>query len=145
MLMNLGKRCFSFLLALIMVFSMVPVQAFAVEEVHDHALEEHEELTSIAVTTLPAKTEYVQGESLDVAGGVITLYYGDHGHETDMTEDMVSGYDADTVGKQTLTVTYEGLTDTFDVTVKAAPAPWRRWTPSAARWASPPKIMRTAA
>ena len=30
------KRCLSFLLALVMVFSMVPVQAFATEDVHDH-------------------------------------------------------------------------------------------------------------
>ena len=90
MIAQYGKRCVSFFLALVMIFSAVPVQAFATESGHVEE-ETHETLTSIAVTTLPDKTEYVQGEELDVTGGVITLYYGDHGHETDMTKKMVSG------------------------------------------------------
>ncbi|MBR2579465.1 MAG: bacterial Ig-like domain-containing protein, partial [Clostridia bacterium] len=33
-------------------------------------------------------------------------------------EDMISGYDSSKAGKQTITVTYEGFTDTYDVEVK---------------------------
>jgi len=102
----------------------VPVQAFAAEDGHDHTVEDHELLQSIQVTTLPDKVEYVQGEELDVTGGVITLNYGDaHAHEMDMTEEMVTGFDTAVTGVQTLTVTWEGMTDTFDVTVTAAVAP----------------------
>ena len=118
-----GKRSISFLLALVMIFTMVPVQAFATGDVHDHTVEDHGELQAIRVTALPDKVEYVQGEELDVSGGKILLDYGsDHGHEMEMTLDMVSGYEPAVTGVQTLTVTCEGLTDTFRVTVSAAAA-----------------------
>ncbi len=106
-----------------MLLSMVPVQAFAAEDIHDHAEETHAELLAMTVTALPDKTEYVQGEELDLTGGMITLDYGDgHIHEEEMTEEMVFEYDPDTVGEQTLEVWYEEFVDTFTVTVAAAAA-----------------------
>ena len=75
-------------------------------------------LERISVTTLPAKTSYKEGEALDVNGGRITLYYNDDSSETvNVTADMVSGFDSTRTGIQTLTVTYGGMTATFNVTV----------------------------
>ena len=56
MLANYGKRILSFLLALVMVFSAVPVQAFATEVEHDH---EHDDDT-IVVESTPDTVEEVQ-------------------------------------------------------------------------------------
>ena len=79
---------------------------------------------SIAVSAKPAKVEYKQGETLDVTGGKITVTYSDNTTaEVELKADMVSGFDADKVGEQKLTVSYtvDGvtLTATFEVTVKA--------------------------
>ena len=78
-------------------------------------------LSSIAVTVLPTKTSYIEGkDALDVTGGKITIYYNNDTSETiAMTSDMVSGFDNSIVGPQALTVTYEGMTATFDVTIVA--------------------------
>ena len=80
-------------------------------------------LTQVEVTA-PTKTTYTQGEALDTTGMVVTATYGD-GSTADVTAlATVSGYDAETIGTQTVTVTYteNGLTktDTFTVTVQAA-------------------------
>lgn len=72
---------------------------------------------SITVTA-PTKTEYVVGQTLDTAGMEVTATYNDG------TQAVVSGYTLsadtaqDTAGTQTITVTYEGKTATFDITVK---------------------------
>jgi hypothetical protein len=77
-------------------------------------------LQSIAVTSPPDKTVYVKGESLDITGLAVTGTYADAttGALT-VTPDNISGYDADTVGTQTLTVTVNGKTATFTVKVQA--------------------------
>ena len=79
---------------------------------------------SIAVSAKPAKVEYKQGEALDVTGGKITVTYSDNTTaEIELKADMVSGFDADKVGAQQLTITLKidkvVLTATFDVTVEA--------------------------
>lgn len=77
-------------------------------------------LKSIAVSTLPSKTNYYQGDALNVSGGKVTLTYSDGNSETiNLTDDMVSGYDSGRAGTQNVTVTYEGLTTTFKVKVVA--------------------------
>ncbi len=81
--------------------------------------------SAVAVSKLPNKVEYKQGEKLDVAGGKLTVTYTDKSTEDfEMLSGWVSGFDSEKVGKQTLTVTFESvsstLTTTFDVTVKEA-------------------------
>jgi hypothetical protein len=81
--------------------------------------------SAVAVSKLPNKVEYKQGEKLDVAGGKLTVTYTDKSTEDfEMLSGWVSGSDSEKVGKQTLTVTFESvsstLTTTFDVTVKEA-------------------------
>lgn len=77
-------------------------------------------LTAVSLQAVPTKTAYNYGEELNPAGGKLLLTYSDQSTETvDITAAMISGYDKNKVGKQTLTVTYEGKTVTFDVTVTA--------------------------
>ncbi len=78
-------------------------------------------ITSIALASAPSKTTYNFGDALDVAGGKLTVTYSDNStEEVEITAAMVSGYDANTVGEQTLTVTYGDKTVTYTVTVKEA-------------------------
>ena len=80
-------------------------------------------LESITVTP-PSKLEYTAGEELDLAGMTVTAVYSD-GTEKNVTEQaVVSGYEKDKEGVQTVKVTYtENGTEVsaeFKVTVKAA-------------------------
>lgn len=75
-------------------------------------------VAKIEMLTMPEKTQYELGVRLDTTGASINVIYTDGARETvAVTEDMVSGYDWLTVGKQTLTVTYEGKTATYTVQV----------------------------
>ena len=79
-------------------------------------------LESISVKTKPSKTTYIQGESLNLTGGVLTLTYNNNTTETvNMTDSKVtiSGFDSTTAGTKTVTVSYGGKTTTFTVTVNA--------------------------
>ena len=76
-------------------------------------------LSSIAVKTKPTKTSYYVGDTLDLKGLVLEGT-NNNGSKFDIT----SGYTANveklnTAGKQTITVTYNGKTTTFEVTVTA--------------------------
>ncbi len=75
-------------------------------------------LESIAVTAAPTKTTYKIGEELDLTGLVVTATYSDDSTApVEVTPAMVTGFDNAKAGKQTLTVTYEEKTATFEVTV----------------------------
>ena len=76
---------------------------------------------SIEIIEEPIKTTYIQNyEELDVTGGKIRLIYNDGTtEEIDMTVEMISGFNNTILGPQTLTVTYEGKTATFEVTIVA--------------------------
>ena len=65
----------------------------------------------------PSKTTYKKGEALNLAGGKVRTVYdnGEKGQYVDITSEMVSGYDPDAKIGQTITVTYQGMTATFDV------------------------------
>ena len=80
-------------------------------------------LTSITVTP-PTKLEYTAGEELDTAGMKVTAYYSNDTEKDVTSEAVLSGYDKDAEGQQTVTVTYteNGVEAkaTFNVTVKAA-------------------------
>ena len=77
-------------------------------------------VASIAITTLPTKLEYIQGESLSLKGGELEVTYTDKTKETiELSKAKASGYDSDKAGDQTVTVTYREKTATFDVSVIA--------------------------
>ncbi|MDR1127667.1 MAG: bacterial Ig-like domain-containing protein, partial [Treponema sp.] len=64
---------------------------------------------------------YTQGEALNLSGLVVTGTYSDGTTKTEYWYD-ISGYDADTLGQQTVTVTVGDKTATFTVTVKITAA-----------------------
>ena len=75
-------------------------------------------VTSISIKANPSKTEYRYGESLDLTGATISVVKGSGTTDIPITDNMVSGYDPTTVGKQTVKVSYGGKDTTFEVTVK---------------------------
>jgi hypothetical protein len=80
-------------------------------------------LQSIAVTSPPTKTMYAVGDELDLDGLVVTGTYADGTSKQEpVSLSAISGYNANTVGQQTVTVTVGGKTATFTVTVTGGDA-----------------------
>lgn len=76
------------------------------------------ELTGIAVTNQPVKTQYEVGQSLDLTGLVVTGTYNDETTAPlEITSSNVSGFDSTTVGSKTVTITVDGKTATFNVVI----------------------------
>jgi hypothetical protein len=73
----------------------------------------------ISMQTMPNKLTYFKGEGqLDLTGATISVRYNYTGAETvNVTPDMISGFDSNTVGTQHVIVTYQGFTTSFDVQV----------------------------
>lgn len=81
-----------------------------------------EAVEGIGVLTLPAKTEYTVGDTLDAAGLSIRVYTN-NGHR-DVSQDLdCSTTLLDKAGTQTITVNYGGKTCSFSVQVKAEDKP----------------------
>lgn len=78
---------------------------------------ENKQLTGIEITTLPLNTDYYQGQSLNLTGMVVTASYNDES-TAEITDYTVSGFDSSVSGLQTITVSYEGYSDTFLVWVE---------------------------
>ena len=74
-------------------------------------------LTSIAVTTPPAKTEYFAGEIFSTSGMVITALYSDESSET-VTAYTVSPSTGLTFGLTSVTISFGGRSTTTPITVK---------------------------
>ena len=72
-------------------------------------------ITDLAVTQLPNKTQYVQGQPLDTTGMIVTATYND-GSTSEVTGYEV-GAMSDAMGFQTINVTYGGMTTHFEVYV----------------------------
>ena len=78
-------------------------------------------LKSITMSA-PTKSTYVVGDSLNTAGIVVTAHYS-NGTTKDVTADSAispaNGYTLASVGTQTITATYKGMTATATVAVEA--------------------------
>ena len=74
--------------------------------------------TRIEILSAPDTTVYALGQNLNTAGLKVKAYLED-GTEKEVTLYTVDGYDALSPGEQTITVTYQGKTATFNVNVKA--------------------------
>lgn len=74
-------------------------------------------ITSIAVNKLPTKVRYKIGESFDATGLELTATYSDGETATITSGFTTSGFDSETKGTKTITVDYNGVTATFEVTV----------------------------
>ena len=79
-------------------------------------------IVSVDVVTKPSKTEYEQGDSLDLSGGAVRITYEDETTaEIPITDDMVSGYDMNMAGEQNVTVSYCDVCTTFPIIIKEVP------------------------
>ena len=70
----------------------------------------------IEISELPTKLEYIEGEALDLSGLVVKEVYN-NGDKVTITDYSVSGFTGE-IGTQTITVTYNDFTASFDVTVR---------------------------
>ena len=79
-------------------------------------------IQEISILSLPKKLSYYCGEPIDIAGGTIQVTYvsGD-AMELPLSVEMLTGYDPNRLGSQTLTVTYKEFTATFDIQVSKKP------------------------
>lgn len=87
-------------------------------------------MTGIRIQSLPNRVVFGLGEELDLTGGRIAAEYNNGTSVNyDMTADMISGYDNQKLGKQTLTVRYgrdskgQAFTATFVITMQKEPPP----------------------
>lgn len=79
----------------------------------------HNNLENIEITSSPNKTSYVKGENLDLSGLEVKAVYEDGSREeVEVTPNMVTGYNANQIGEQEITVTYGGKSASFKVTVE---------------------------
>lgn len=75
-------------------------------------------VTKIEMKSEPSKLSYNVNELLDLTGAKITVTKSDLStEEIDVTTSMISGFDSSVAGTKTVTVTYEGQTTSFEVTV----------------------------
>ncbi|MDL2232819.1 bacterial Ig-like domain-containing protein [Ruminococcaceae bacterium OttesenSCG-928-L11] len=77
------------------------------------------QISGIALQTVPAKTSYRTGEGLDTTGGSLLVSYApaalQYTEQIPLTADMVTGFETNRVGQQTLTCTYQGKTTTYSI------------------------------
>lgn len=85
--------------------------------------EEEPAVQSISIHALPHKTEYLQGEDLDLTGLELLVTYTDNSTQVLTQGYTVSGFRTDTAGEQIITVMYGDKTADFTVCVeKGIPA-----------------------
>ncbi len=84
----------------------------------DYTVEVGDYVTDIEITR-PNKEIYSLGEELDLTGATVKLVMASGTTTTpvDMTASMITGFDSSTEGAKTITVTYEGFTKTFGISV----------------------------
>ena len=81
------------------------------------------ELTTITLSGT-YKTEFEVGDNFSAEGLVVTAHYSDDSSEPiDLNNVEISGYNMNQEGKQTITVSYQGKTVTYEITVKAKDTP----------------------
>ena len=78
---------------------------------------------ALTINTIPDKVIYKTGEYFDITGLTLKAKYKDGGEEIlTVADSWVEGYDMNKVGEQTITVSYNGRSVTFTVTVEEAEA-----------------------
>ena len=73
----------------------------------------------IKVSKLPDKVTYYIGDSFDPTGIVVSYVNNDGSEDAINAKFTITGFDSSVVGKNTITVAYNGKTTTFDVEIKA--------------------------
>ena len=74
---------------------------------------------NITILSKPNKLSYFEGEELELDGCKVVIVNADGVSETlIVTDEMVSGYNKDKIGSQSIKITYKGKSVNFSVTVK---------------------------
>lgn len=99
-----------FVLVFLMVFSLFGLAACAGEA--------EKEIDYLDIVSNPDKVEYNVGDELDLTGLDLRIVYTDETElDLALADVEVTGFDTNTIGEQTITVTYEDVSATFTVTV----------------------------
>ncbi len=80
-----------------------------------------DKIKAIVINKLPNKINYQYGEDIDPTGGTILVIKSSGFYTIDITKNMISGYDATRPGQQVVTVTYQGVSASYVVTVAPKP------------------------
>ena len=76
-------------------------------------------LVKIEITAEPTKTEYYLNESINLGGLEVKATYSDSTVAVIVTSELeITGFDTSTAGEKTITITYDGKSDTFAVKVE---------------------------
>lgn len=79
-------------------------------------------IDSLEIIAPPSKTEYDQGEKLNITGATARIIYEDKlEQEILLTEDMLGDYDMNKIGEQSIPIIWGNATTSFDITVNAIP------------------------
>ena len=77
-----------------------------------------ESLTGISITTLPSKTEYHINGEFNPSGISVSASTSDGNTVTLNSDQLIySGFDSSSPGSKTITVSYNGMTSSFDITI----------------------------
>ena len=77
------------------------------------------QVETIKINKMPGKVTYIQNyDLLDISGGTIEIEYNDKSRSIlEITPEMISGFDNTKIGKQLLTITYEGKTTEYEINI----------------------------
>ena len=84
------------------------------------------EIQKIEMLSLPNKTTYMENEELNLEGGIVKITYTDNTTmELNLNSNSltITGFNNQNIGKQTITVEYQGFTTSFEVEVKEGTKP----------------------
>lgn len=112
--------------AIIIVVAVVLVAIAAVVAVMAINDSNNKKAIGIEISTYPVRTEYYRYDNLDLTGLTVKLRKNSAQYDEmiDVSKVTVTGFDSSkAVEKQTVTLTYEGFTATFDVKIKELPTP----------------------
>ena len=112
--------------AIIIVIAVVLVAIAAVVGVIAVNDSNNKKAIGIEISTYPVRTEYYRYDNLDLTGLTVKLRKNSAQYDEmiDVSKVTVTGFDSSkAVEKQTVTITYEGFTATFDVKINELTTP----------------------
>lgn len=83
-------------------------------------VEKRTAVKALVLKSVPVKSEYIVGaQKIELSGGVVALV-DEEGHESDLniSECSIHGFDGNKPGRQQIILTYQGMSCSFDVTVR---------------------------
>lgn len=105
------------------VWILEPYADYPYPQLKGNVQDLNESVDMVSIVSLPLKTEYMVGDKLDFTGSMLRVKYISGKEEIiNITDELVTGFDNNKLGKQTVTVTFAGFSDNYEVTVKERPA-----------------------